>query len=111
MSFYVKRYLRVVTREHEDVEAWKKMDHPHVCRLVEYFESPKYLWLVTELCRGQALSSLMLKGLACFRSCVSGSSRPKEACPRLRRAGMSGSPTVSSGLYMLLSSTSRPFQM
>lgn len=80
------------------IQAWKKMDHPHVCRLVEscmwtrhsfvvytpfgsfrnlwhsrgffalpatlvisgsrwsldrYFESPHYVWLVTELCHGE----------------------------------------------------------
>lgn len=45
-----KRWLRP-----GEIEAWKKMDHPHVCRLVEYFESPHYLWLVTELCHGEEL--------------------------------------------------------
>lgn len=45
-----KRWLRP-----GEIEAWKKMDHPHVCRLVEYFESPHYVWLVTELCHGEEL--------------------------------------------------------
>mmetsp|Transcript_14 Transcript_14/g.100 ORF Transcript_14/g.100 Transcript_14/m.100 type:complete len:501 (+) Transcript_14:158-1660(+) len=38
-----------------EVEAQSLMDHPHVCRLVEYFETGSHLWLVTELCRGGEL--------------------------------------------------------
>ncbi|CAJ1347658.1 unnamed protein product [Effrenium voratum] len=43
-----------------EVEALKKMDHPHICRLVEYFETPRHLWLVTELCRGEELCGRLL---------------------------------------------------
>lgn len=35
-----------------EIASQRLMDHPGVCRLVEYFESTRYLWLVTELCRG-----------------------------------------------------------
>lgn len=38
-----------------EVEAWRTLDHPNVCRLVEYFDSGDHLALVMELCRGQDL--------------------------------------------------------
>jgi len=44
-----------------EVEAMRLMDHPHVCRLVEYFETSRHLWLVTELCRGEELCSRLLE--------------------------------------------------
>ncbi|CAE8589570.1 unnamed protein product [Polarella glacialis] len=43
-----------------EVEALKLMDHPHVCRLVEYFETSQHMWLVTELCRGEELCDRLL---------------------------------------------------
>eukprot|EP00439_Symbiodinium_sp_Y106_P051549 s457_g6.t2 len=43
-----------------EVEALKLMDHPHVCRLVEYFETERHLWLVMELCHGQELCDRVL---------------------------------------------------
>lgn len=47
----------LLTRE---VESLKVMDHPCVCRLVEYFETSQHLWLVTELCRGEELCEKLL---------------------------------------------------
>lgn len=43
-----------------EVEALRVMDHPNVCRLIEYFEDSRYLWLVMELCRGEELCDHML---------------------------------------------------
>lgn len=43
-----------------EVEALKLMDHPHVCRMVEYFETSRHLWLVMELCHGQELCERVL---------------------------------------------------
>jgi len=44
----------------QEVEALKLMDHPHVCRLIEYFETKQHLWLVTELCHGEELCDRVL---------------------------------------------------
>lgn len=43
-----------------EVEAMRLMDHPHVCRFVEYFETGRHLWIVTELCRGEELCDRVL---------------------------------------------------
>lgn len=43
-----------------EVEALRLVDHPNICRLVEYFEDGPYLWLVLELCDGEELCSLLL---------------------------------------------------
>mmetsp|Transcript_144571 Transcript_144571/g.402874 ORF Transcript_144571/g.402874 Transcript_144571/m.402874 type:complete len:638 (+) Transcript_144571:19-1932(+) len=48
---------RMLSRE---VESLRLMDHPHVCRLVEYYETRHHLWLVTELCRGEELCNRLL---------------------------------------------------
>lgn len=44
-----------------EVEALLRTDHPNICRLVEYFEADRYLWLVMELCQGEELCSLLLR--------------------------------------------------
>jgi len=56
---------RVQPQSQEEVEALKReveaqtaMDHPNVCRLVEFFDSGSDLWIVTELCRGGELCDL-----------------------------------------------------
>jgi calcium-dependent protein kinase len=43
-----------------EVEALRVMDHPNICRLIEYFENDRYLWLVMELCRGEELCDRVL---------------------------------------------------
>lgn len=44
-----------------EIEALLRTDHPNICRLVEYFEADRYLWLVMELCPGEELCSLLLR--------------------------------------------------
>uniref|UniRef100_A0A7S4VF91 non-specific serine/threonine protein kinase n=1 Tax=Alexandrium monilatum TaxID=311494 RepID=A0A7S4VF91_9DINO len=44
-----------------EVEALKLMDHPHIYRLIEYFETSRHLWLVTELCQGEELCDRLLE--------------------------------------------------
>eukprot|EP00929_Paragymnodinium_shiwhaense_P052122 TRINITY_DN26127_c0_g2_i1.p1 TRINITY_DN26127_c0_g2~~TRINITY_DN26127_c0_g2_i1.p1 ORF type:complete len:762 (+),score=179.89 TRINITY_DN26127_c0_g2_i1:142-2427(+) len=44
-----------------EVEAMRLVDHPNICRLVEYFEAGRNLWLVMELCRGHELCSRLLE--------------------------------------------------
>jgi len=44
-----------------EVEAMRLLDHPNVCRLVEYFETDRYLWLVMDLCRGEELCGRLLQ--------------------------------------------------
>lgn len=43
-----------------EVEALRVMDHPHIYRLMEYFETSRHLWLVTELCHGEELCNRLL---------------------------------------------------
>lgn len=49
------------TRRLGEVEALLRTDHPNICRIVEYFEAGRYLWLVMELCQGEELCNLILK--------------------------------------------------
>lgn len=43
-----------------EVAAFALTDHPNICRLVEYFDTGRYIWLVMELCRGQELCDHLL---------------------------------------------------
>lgn len=38
-----------------EVEIMMKLDHPNILRLIDYFEDPKYVYLVLELCTGGEL--------------------------------------------------------
>lgn len=64
----IERAVKVINKEgfadhamlRQEVEALRLMDHPNVCRLVEYFESDNCFWLVMELCRGRELCERVL---------------------------------------------------
>lgn len=61
----VKRISKTVVKDpgmlSREVEALRLMDHPYVCRLVEYFETTDHHWLVTELCRGEELCLQLMR--------------------------------------------------
>lgn len=44
-----------VERFRLEVEIMMKLDHPNILRLIDYFEDPKYVYLVLELCTGGEL--------------------------------------------------------
>lgn len=72
----VKRIDKLEVRDRDmwtrEVEALRLMDHPHICRIVEYFETSRYLWIVMELCRGTDLCSYL-------ESCGGGVPEPEVA--------------------------------
>ena len=39
----------------QEIVILQTLDHPHVLKLYEYFEDDKYIYLVTECCRGGEL--------------------------------------------------------
>ena len=59
----VKRAIKIiekakvsnVERFKLEVEIMMKLDHPNILRLIDYFEDPKYVYLVLELCTGGEL--------------------------------------------------------
>ena len=59
----VKRAIKIiekakvsnVERFKLEVEIMMKLDHPNILRLMDYFEDPKYVYLVLELCTGGEL--------------------------------------------------------
>lgn len=38
-----------------EISILQQLDHPNVLKLYEYFEDEKYVYLVTELCKGGEL--------------------------------------------------------
>jgi len=55
-----KQGIADLTMLSREVEALRVMDHPNICRLIEYFETDRHLWLVMELCRGEELCDRVL---------------------------------------------------
>ena len=43
----------------DEIEILTKLDHPNVLKLYEYFEDKKYVYLITELCKGGELFDLV----------------------------------------------------
>ena len=43
------------TRRSQEVEILRLVDHPNIVRVYEYFEEPKWIYLVMEYCKGQPL--------------------------------------------------------
>ena len=44
----------------QEIEILTKLDHPNVLKLYEYFEDKKYVYLITELCKGGELFELAI---------------------------------------------------
>ncbi len=63
----VQRAVKVVFKDRcvmtdkftEEIEVLKKLDHPNVLRLLEFFQDEQCFYLVTELCEGGDLLSLL----------------------------------------------------
>ena len=43
------------TRKAQEIEILRTVDHPNIVRVYEYFEEPKWIYLVLEYCKGQPL--------------------------------------------------------
>ena len=50
-----KRNLKSQERFQNEIECLRKLDHPGIVKLFEYFEDENYVYLVTEYCKGGEL--------------------------------------------------------
>ena len=50
-----KRKIKDSKTFDNEVEMLRKLDHPHILKLYEYFEDDRHMYLVTELCTGGEL--------------------------------------------------------
>ena len=54
------------------MEILRKLDHPHIIKLYEYFEDPKNVYLIIEMCNGGELFDKIIEN-ECFdenRACI-----------------------------------------
>ena len=58
-----KRYISDEEREKllNEIDILKKLDHPNILKLYEYFEDSKNIHLITELCQGGELFDLIVE--------------------------------------------------
>lgn len=56
-----KKKIKNIIMFKQEISILQTLDHPNVLKLYEYFEDEKYIYLVTELCRGGELFDKILE--------------------------------------------------
>lgn len=63
-AFAIKQMERAKINQDElwtEVETMKELDHPHIMRLFQSFETPEHIYLVMELCSGGGFNDMLEK--------------------------------------------------
>ena len=54
-ALYLQDKIQNMEKFMMEISILQQLDHPNVLKLYEYFEDEKYVYLVTELCKGGEL--------------------------------------------------------